>query len=105
MTENTTQAAECLSHLTSELEAFGWRHMDSAPKDETKVLLLYCTGLGYEVEKGEWYKIEKHNYILVDKEQKLYRKEKVIAHEGWNTPFAMINPIAWQPLPIPTSKL
>jgi hypothetical protein len=105
MTENTTQAAGCLSRLTAELEAFGWRHMDSAPKDETKVLLLYCTGLGYEVEKGEWYKIEKHNYILVDKEQKLYRKEKVIAHEGWNTPFAMINPIAWQPLPIPTSKL
>ena len=50
MTENTTQAAECLSHLTAELEAFGWRHMDSAPKDETKVLLLYCTGLDYEVE-------------------------------------------------------
>lgn len=105
MTENTTQAAECLSRLTAELEALGWRHIDSAPKDETKVLLLYCTGLGYEVEKGEWYKIEKNDYILVDKEQKLYRKEKIIVHEGWNTPFAMINPIAWQPLPIPTSKL
>ena len=94
-----------MSRLTAELEALGWRHIDSAQKGETKVLLLYCTGLGYEVEKGEWYKIEKHNYILVDKEQKLYRKEKVIAHKGWNTPFAMINPIAWQPLPIPTSKL
>ena len=105
MTANITQAAECLSRLTAELEALGWRHIDSAQKGETKVLLLYCTGLGYEVEKGEWYKIEKHNYILVDKEQKLYRKEKVIAHKGWNTPFAMINPIAWQPLPIPTSKL
>ena len=105
MTDKTTQAAGCLSRLTAELEAFGWRHMDSAPKDETKVLLLYCTGLGYEVEKGEWYKIEKHNYILVDKEQKLYRKKRVIIHKGWNTPFAMINPIAWQPLPIPTSKL
>ena len=105
MTENNAQSAGCLSRLTAELEAFGWRHMDSAPKDETKVLLLYDGNLGYEVEKGEWYKIEKHNYILVDKEQKLYRKEKVIAHEGWNTPFAMINPIAWQPLPIPTSKL
>ena len=105
MTEKTTQAAECLSHLTDELEAFGWRHMDSAPKDETKVLLLYCTGLGYEVEKGEWYKIEKNDYILANKEQKLYRKKRVIIHKGWNTPFAMINPIAWQPLPIPTSKL
>lgn len=105
MQKDNTQSAGCLSRLTAELEAFGWRHMDSAPKDETKVLLLYCTGLGYEVEKGEWYKIEKHNYILVDKEQKLYRKEKVIAHEGWNTPFAMLDPVAWQPLPIPTSKL
>ena len=105
MKANTPQAAECLSHLTAELEALGWRHIDSAQKGETKVLLLYCTGLGYEVEKGEWYKIEKHNYILVDKEQKLYRKEKVIAHEGWNTPFAMLDPVAWQPLPIPTSKL
>ena len=105
MTENTPQAAECLSHLTAELEALGWRHIDSAPKDETKVLLLYCTGLGYEVEKGEWYKIEKNDYILANKEQKLYRKKRVIIHKGWNTPFAMINPIAWQPLPIPTSKL
>ena len=105
MTDKTTQAAGCLSRLTAELEALGWRHIDSAQKGETKVLLLYCTGLGYEVEKGEWYKIEKHNYILVDKEQKLYRKEKVIAHEGWNTPFAMLDPVAWQPLPIPTSKL
>ena len=105
MTDKTTQSAECLSHLTAELEAFGWRYMDSAPKDETKVLLLYCTGLGYEVEKGEWYKIEKNDYILANKEQKLYRKKRVIIHKGWNTPFAMINPIAWQPLPIPTSKL
>ncbi len=105
MTENATQAVGCLSRLTAELEALGWRHIDSAQKGETKVLLLYCAGLGYEVEKGEWYKIEKHNYILVDKEQKLYRKEKVIAHEGWNTPFAMLDPVAWQPLPIPTSKL
>ena len=105
MTENTTQAAECLSRLTAELEALGWRHIDSAQKGETKVLLLYCTGLGYEVEKGEWYKIEKNDYILANKEQKLYRKKRVIIHKGWNTPFAMINPIAWQPLPIPTSKL
>ena len=104
MSENTESGRVSIP-LQRELEAFGWRHIDSAPKDETKVLLLYCTGLGYEVEKGEWYKIEKNDYILANKEQKLYRKEKVIAHEGWNTPFAMINPIAWQPLPIPTSKL
>jgi len=105
MTANTTQAAECLSRLTAELEALGWRHIDCAPKDKTKVLLLYGGKLGYEVEKGEWYKIEKNDYILVDKEQKLYRKERVVVHEGWNTPFAMLDPVAWQPLPIPTSKL
>ena len=103
--EKTQQPLGVASDLNAELEAFGWRHMDSAPKDETKVLLLYCTGLGYEVEKGEWYKIEKNDYILANKEQKLYRKKRVIIHKGWNTPFAMINPIAWQPLPIPTSKL
>ncbi len=77
MTENALQADECLSRLTAEFEAFGWR-LTWMVRQKTKQKCFYFIplGLGYEVEKGEWYKIEKNDYILANKEQKLYRKRK-----------------------------
>ena len=49
MTENTTQSAECLSRLTAELEAFGWKTIDSCPRNR-RVLVW----TGENVYCGEW---------------------------------------------------
>ena len=66
MTENNTQAVECLSHLTAELDALGWRHIDCAPKNVPLILMLngVVQNITYQlvsmndiwvaVESGDW---------------------------------------------------
>ena len=100
MTENTTQADECLSRLTAELEAFGWRHMDSAPKNDIRVLILYKLHDGFHVEIGRYFEIQVKTLPQIGEDLKI----RLDVISGWNTPFCR-DPIAWQPLPIPTSKL
>ena len=57
MTEDNAQAAECLSHLTAELEAFGWKTIDSCPRNR-RVLVW----TGENVYCGEWVQ----NYLTGD---------------------------------------
>ena len=100
MTENTTQEAECLSHLTAELEALGWRHMDSAPKNDIRILLLYKLYDGFRVEIGCYFEREAMIYPQIGDDL----TSRIEIFKGWNTTFCC-EPIGWQPLPIPTSKL
>ena len=57
MTGKTAQSAGCLSHLTAELEAFGWKTIDSCPRNR-RVLVW----TGENVYCGEWVQ----NYLTGD---------------------------------------
>ncbi len=100
MTEDNTQLAECLSHLTAELEAFGWLHMDSAPKNDNRILLIYKLHDGFRAEIGCYFEREAMIYPQIGED--LTPRFEIF--KGWNTPFCC-EPVGWQPLPIPTSKL
>ena len=93
--------AELASHLTQELEALGWRHIDSAPKEDCKkIMLLYLLHDGYDIEMGCYFERESMIYPQIGDDL----TPRVEVFKGWNTPF-FCDPIAWQPPPIPTSKL
>ena len=101
MTDEKTQAsAGVASDLNAELEAFGWRHMDSAPKNDIRVLILYKLHDGFHVEIGRYFEIQVKTLPQIGEDLKI----RLDVISGWNTPFCR-DPIAWQPLPIPTSKL
>lgn len=96
----TQKAARATSHLTHELEALGWRHIDSAPKDDIKILLIYKLHDGFHCEIGCYFECESMIYPQIGED--LTPRLEVL--KGWNTPFCF-EPLGWQPLPIPTSKL
>ena len=99
-TDKQTEAG-LASHLTQELEALGWRHIDSAPKEDCKkIMLLYHLHDGYDVETGCYFERDATIYPQIGDDL----TPRVEIFKGWNTPFCC-DPIAWQPLPIPTSKL
>lgn len=100
MTENNTQAAGCLSRLTAELEASGWLHMDSAPKNDIRILLLYKLHDGFRVEIGCYFEREAMIYPQIGDDL----TPRIEIFKGWNTPFCC-EPIGWQGLPIFNTKL
>jgi len=72
-----------------------WRHIDSAPKDGTRILVL-CAHGGIEIT--EWFEIWWDQYE--DAENGYYRKVRVKTAEGWNSNY----PTHWMPLPpVPAS--
>lgn len=69
-----------------------WRPMDTAPRDGTKILVWTIHG---DIELSDYYRLE-HD-VYEEAGDGLYRKERRVYHEGWNSNF----PVRWMPLPHP----
>lgn len=97
---NDTVERGATSHLTQELEALGWRHMNSAPKNNIRILLIYKLHDGFRAEIGCYFESEEMIYPQIGED--LTPRIEVL--KSWNTPFCC-EPLAWKPLHIPNSKL